>query len=466
MQREAHGNTVSRILPVSIGAVFILLYNSTVFAGAHTRGKKTEATPVVIHAGALLAIPGEQPTENATLVIRGDRIDRVEPGLLSPDELGVPGATIRDLSDYFVLPGLMDAHVHLMAQPSVFVQAARAGGVSLTKSDFATHASLHAQRSLAAGFTTLRDVGSNDESLYAVRDAINRGDIPGPRLLVAGPVISATGGHADRGRGATKTLDPDVRLSDGVCDGPVECTRTVRYLKKIGSDLVKFTATGGFMSGTGTEQQYDAEEMRAIIETAHQRGMKVAVHAYDPTAIQLAVDAGADSIEHGWLLDDDGIQIMKKTGAYLVPTLLISRPSAWARLAGTGGAAKLRDDARAFEKAYSAGVNIAFGTDVGIFDHGQNAQEFAVMVELGMSENDAIRSATVNTAALFGISDDVGTLEPGKLADLIAVKRDPLADITALYEVDFVMKTGEVVKAEGVFVGSVPTRPVGNPVKF
>jgi imidazolonepropionase-like amidohydrolase len=149
-----------------------------------------------------------------------------------------------------------------------------------------------------------------------------------------------------------------------------------------------------------------------------------------------------------------------------VPTLLISRPSAWARLAGTGGAAKLRDDARAFEKAYSAGVNIAFGTDVGIFDHGQNAQEFAVMVELGMSENDAIRSATVNTAALFGISDDVGTLEPGKLADLIAVKRDPLADITALYEVDFVMKTGEVVKAEGVFVGSVPTRPVGNPVKF
>jgi imidazolonepropionase-like amidohydrolase len=435
-------------------------------ANAQARGGNSVAAAEVIHAGSLLAIPGEQPMRRVTVLIRDGRIERVTPGFLSPQELGAPGATVRDLSERFVLPGLMDAHVHLIAQPSVFVRAARSGGVSMTRSDFTAHATLHAQRSLAAGFTTLRDVGSNDESVFAVRDAIKRGDIPGPSLLVAGPVISATGGHGDRGVGATGTLDPDVRLREAVCDGPDECTRTVRHLKKIGADLVKFTATGGFMSGTGTEQQYDAEEMQAIIDTAHQRGMKVAVHAYGAAAIRVAVAAGADSIEHGWLLDDEGIRTMLQTGAYLVPTLLISQPSAWARMAGTGGAAKLRDDARAFEKAYAAGVNIAFGTDVGIFDHGQNALEFEAMIELGMSESDAIRSATVNTAGLFGISDEVGTLEAGKRADLIAVKGDPLADITALYAVDFVMKSGRVVKIDGKFVGGIPTRPVGSPVKF
>jgi imidazolonepropionase-like amidohydrolase len=422
------------------------------------------APPTIIHAGRLLAVPGQPPMGNATLVIRGERIEHVASGFLSPGDLQEPEARVHDLSGRFVLPGLMDAHVHLVAQPSMFIAAARGG--RMTPSVITTFTSLHAQRTLAAGFTAVRDVGSNDESVFAVRDAIDRGDQPGPRILASGPVVTATGGHDDRGRGETKTLDPDVRLNEGVCDGVDECTRTVRHLKKLGADLIKFTATGGFMSNTGTEQQYDAEEMRAIISTAHQRGMRVAAHAYAADAIRVAVEAGVDSIEHGWLLDDAGIRAMKQRGTFLVPTLLISRPSDWSRMAGIGPDVTLRDDARAFEKAYAAGVRIAFGTDVGIYDHGQNALEFGVMVDLGMSPADAIRSATVVTAELFGIADDAGTLAPGKLADIIAVRGDPLEDITTLYDVDFVMKSGRAVKIDGTYIGTAVTRPVGDAVAF
>jgi len=441
----------------------ICLFAADALAGAHTE-KPPPAPPLVIHAGSLLAVPGQPPAGNSTLLIRGDRIERVESGFLSPDDLGEPGATVRDLSNRFVLPGLMDAHVHLLAQPSMFIRAAR--GTRFTPSVLTTYASAHAQRTLAAGFTTVRDVGANDESVFAVRDAINRGDLPGPRILAAGPVVTPTGGHDDRGRGATKSLDADLRLREGICDGVDECTRTVRHLKKIGADLIKFTATGGFMSNTGTEQQYDADEMAAIISTAHQRGMRVAAHAYAADAIRVAVEAGVDSIEHGWLLDDDGINLMKKRGTFLVPTLLISRPSDWSQMAGIGPDDTLRDDARAFEKAYAAGVNIAFGTDVGIYDHGQNALEFAVMVELGMSPADAIQAATMNTARLFGLEAETGSLEPGKLADIIAVRGNPLDNIEALYEIDFVMKSGRTVKPTGRYLGTVVTRPVGDALDF
>jgi len=426
------------------------------------------AEVTVIHAGRLLAIPGQSPSGPATIVVRDGRVVSVDEGVIRPDSIvgDDVSVTILDLSDRFVLPGMMDAHVHVLAQPSAFIRNAMSRGAPLNKSDLALHAVLYAQRTLAAGFTTIRDVGSNDESIFALRNAINRGDIPGPTILAAGPVISATGGHADRGNGATTTLDPDERLSNGVCDGATECMQTVRHLKQLGADLIKFTATGGFMSDTGTQQQYDADEMRAIVETAHQRGMKVAAHAYDGGAIVEAVAAGVDSIEHGWMLDDDGIRLMKKNGTYLVPTLLISRPSSWARMAGTGKATGLRDEYRAFEKAYAKGVNIAFGTDVGIFDHGQNALEFDVMVELGMTNADAIRAATVNTAALFGLADQAGTIEVGKRADLIAVDGDPLEDISALQRVEFVMKEGIVYKEGGQYVGTISVRPPGKPVSL
>jgi len=249
-----------------------------------------------------------------------------------------------------------------------------------------------------------------------------------------------------------------------VCDGATECTRAVRNNIGLGADLIKFTATGGFMSGTGTQQQYEAEEMRAIAETAQQRGLKVAAHAYAAEAAVLALEAGVDSIEHGWLLDDKALRLMKKKDAYLVPTLLISRPSAWADMAGTGKGAALRDEARAFEKAYEMGVKIAFGTDVGIFDHGQNALEFSVMTELGMSPADAIHSATVVGAELLGI--DAGAIEVGKRADIIAVAASPLEDIRQLQQVEFVMKSGVIYKQGSDYLGTVKTRPVGSPVKF
>jgi imidazolonepropionase-like amidohydrolase len=218
------------------------------------------------------------------------------------------------------------------------------------------------------------------------------------------------------------------------------------------------------MSATGTQQQYEAEEMRAIVETAHQRKLKVAAHVYSADAARVALEAGVDSLEHGWLLDDAALKQMKKQGAYLVPTLLISRPSAWAEMAGTGKGGKMRDQFRSFEKAYAMGVNIAFGTDVGIFDHGQNALEFEVMVELGMSAADAIHAATAAAAKLLGL--DGGIIEPGRRADIIAVSGSPLDDITRLQQVDFVMKSGTVYKNDGMYTGGVITRTVRSPVSF
>ena len=290
--------------------------------------------------------------------------------------------------------------------------------------------------------------------------------LAGPTILAAGSLLSPTGGHGDRGFDASESMDAVVRRAEGVCDGPTECAVAVRHNIGLGADLIKFTATGGYMSATGTQQQFELVEMQAIVATAHMRNIPVTAHAYGAEAARLALDAGVDSIEHGWQLDKAALKQMKKQGVYLVPTLLISRPSAWANMAGTGKASAQRDEFKSFENAYSSGVKIAFGTDVGIYDHGQNALEFAVMAELGMAEMDAIRSATVTTAELFGVIDERGTLEAGKYADIIAVNTDPVEDISVLQQVDFVMKSGAVVKQDGVYLGSIKTRPVGSAVKF
>jgi imidazolonepropionase-like amidohydrolase len=437
-------------------------------AGGHT-GPKLGTGLLIIHAGRLLAIPGDDPVSEQTVIISAGRIARVESGYADPESVGAEfraDPQVIDLRGHFVLPGLMDAHVHIMAQPSTFVGNAQRGGGPLSKSDLSLAGSVYAQRTLAAGFTTVRDMGSNSESVFALRDAINAGLLSGPTILASGPTLSSTGGHGDKGFGASESLHDEVRREEGVCDGADECRVAVRHNIKLGADVIKFTATGGFMSDTGTQQQYEADEIAAIIDTAHQRGIKVAVHAYATDAVALAVDAGVDSIEHGWLVDKPTLRKMKKAGIYLVPTLLISRPSAWANMAGTGKGAEQRDEFRAFENAYEMGVNIAFGTDVGIFDHGQNALEFGIMADLGMKPADAIRSATVMTAELFGVSEELGTLEVGKRADIIAVKADPLDDIRALEDVDFVMKSGAVVKQDGVYTGGVEVRSVGSPVKF
>ena len=462
-------NKLRRFLICGASFIALIMASAVANAGGHISKLGTIGKPVLIHAGSLLDQPGQAPRQAASIAVVGGRIAAVAEGHLSPEEFPdvfprPASVEVIDLSEHFVMPGMIDAHVHITAQPSLFVNNGRNGGGKITESDFALSGSVYAQRTLAAGFTSVRDMGSDAESAFALRDAINRGLLPGPNIIAAGPIISATGGHGDKGIGASKSLHSEVRLEEGVCDGATECARAVRHNIKLGSDVIKFTASGGFMSATGTQQQYEAAEMEAIISTAHQRGLKVAAHVYSADAARPALDAGVDSLEHAWLMDDKALRQMKQQGTYLVPTLLIGRPSAWADMAGTGKGAQMRDDAQAFEKALRMGVKIAFGTDVGIYDHGQNALEFEVMTELGMNTSDAIYSATVAGADLLGV--EAGSLLPGKRADLIALKESPLEDITELQRVDFVMKSGEIYKRDGRYIGKIDTRDVKSPVKF
>lgn len=439
--------------------VLLCLLSATALTQPAASGGPAQNPPdryVLVHAGTLLAIPGVRPQTKMTVVIRNDRIAAIEKGYIAAVADAAPGSELQviDLSDRFVLPGLMDAHVHLWHEPTFSRHRAERGdrhpswpGVPGTGAEGAVNAMIHARRNLAAGFTTLRDLGSDDQSVFAVRNAINAGRMIGPRILVAGSAIAVTGGHGDT-TPMSLSGDEMTRLVNGTCDGPMECRKAVRYQYKLGADVIKFTSTGGFGSNTGLEPQLFPDEIQAIVATAHLVGLKAAAHAYSPVAIKEAVRAGVDSIEHGFLLDDEGIAMMKKAGTFLVPTLSASYPPPIFRIPDPPSV-RLRNEYRAFERAYAAGLKIAFGTDAGTFTHGTNAKEFELMVGFGMTPMDAIRSATVMTAELFGISAEAGTLEPGKLADLVAVKGDPLENIAVLRTIDFVMKSGRIAKQDG-----------------
>jgi len=426
-------------------AIGLLLISAITLAQSNER-------VTVIHAGKLLAVPGDAATENQTIVLQGNRITRVEAGFTDPAQIGTDVDFI-DLSDKFVLPGLMDMHVHMLFELG---PNSRADALSVTTSMSALRGAHHARKTLNAGFTTVRDLGGDPEAIYALRDSIDRGWIPGPRILAAGSAIAATGGHGDVDGYKAELLE--LWTPDTICDGPFDCRRATRHAVKYGADWIKITATGGVLSdtATGTDQQMTEDELREIMDTAHGLGIKVAAHAHGTNGINAALRAGVDSIDHGSFLDRESIKLFKDTGAYLVPTLLPSYKIP-AQMEGNPfftDAIKEKANAASaaakvnFASAVSNNVRIAFGTDTAVTRHGYNAEEFALMVENGMSPMQAIFSATVAAADLIDRTDSLGTIEPGKLADIIAVDESPLNDISILEHVSVVIKDGALVHSK------------------
>lgn len=404
---------------------------------------------IAIHAGKVLDVRTGNFLSDQVIWIEGDRIKEI--GKASEISSRLPAGTKTiDLSNATVLPGLIDCHTHLTMTPY------DSGPAGMRKSypRQALTGARNARVTLEAGFTTVRNVGANGYSDIALRDAINAGDVPGPRMLASGPALSITGGHADN-----NYLAPQFNWSDdGVADGVDGVTRKVREDIKYGADVIKFMATGGVLSEGDNPAlaQYSPEEMKAIVDTAHGLGRKVAAHAHGATGIKYAVLAGVDSIEHGSYINDEDIELMKQRGTYLVPTVYVED---WLmeNVQNLGLTPNMIEKAKIvlpiaqehLSHAFKEGVKVAFGTDAAVYPHGLNAHEFGKMVSMGMTPLQSIQAATVNAADLIGWTDRVGTIERGKFADIIAVHGDPLADVHVLENVHFVMKDGEVIKNQG-----------------
>lgn len=403
-----------------------------------------------IHAGQLLDRPGDRPRGASTIVVRDGVVAEVRDGLVPPP----PGATLIDLSRQFVLPGLIDLHVHLYGIGGDPLRE-RLTRLNTDDADDLMTAVANARVTLEAGFTTVRDLGGDPRGIRALRDAIERGDVAGPAIVNAGSMISVTGGHGDGTNGLAEEWADAVHAHQiNVCDGPDDCRRAVRAQVGMGAQVIKFAATGGVLSNVagGLGRAMTPEEMRAIVETAHALGRKVAAHSHAAEGTKAALEAGVDSIEHGSYLDDETIRLFRTKGAYLVPTEIAPLAAvAQARAGALPPATIPKAEAAAaalhaaHKKAWAAGVKFAFGTDTGVSKHGENATEFAHLVDLGMTPAQAIRTATVAAADLLG-RDDLGTLQPGRRADIIAVAASPLEDVTRLEHVTFVMHRGVVAK--------------------
>jgi imidazolonepropionase-like amidohydrolase len=406
----------------------------------------------LIHAGRLLDRPGRPPRGQSTIVVRAGRIAEVRDGFSAP----AVGERVVDLSDRYVLPGLIDMHVHLYSEGDPL--KARLEGQTRDYEDAVLIAARNARVTLEAGFTTVRDLGGEARGIATLRDFINNGELPGPTIVPAGRMVSVSSGHGDV-NGLNRTLTRALRDdADSVCNGAESCRQAVRNQVSQGAEVIKFAATGGVNSNVagGLARQMFDDEMKAIVDTARSFGRKATAHAHGKDGIDSALRAGVDSIEHGSFIDDETIALFKRTGAYLVPTMLApvaalaqarrgDRPPASLVKAEEAAAAARASHVRAFK----AGVKVVFGTDSGVPPHGINAQEFKLMVDAGMAPAAAIQAATVNAADLLGRSATLGTIEPGKDADIIAVDGDPVADVTRLERVDFVMRRGTVHKLGG-----------------
>ncbi|NJC04460.1 imidazolonepropionase-like amidohydrolase [Sphingomonas kaistensis] len=411
------------------------------------------AQPVtVIHAGTLIDVPGRAPKRNASIIVQGRKIVEIRSGFAD-----VPGARVVDLRTSTVMPGLIDSHVHLGGLDDRL--QARLQAPVRNEEDEAYTALTNAKKTLAAGFTTVRDLGGDPPGIRALKGAINSGAFVGPSIIMAARMISVSGGHGDPVNGVNRELaEIGHDHQTNVCNGVDDCRRATREQIRDGADVVKIAATGGVLSNVagGLNQQMADDEMKAVVDTARSFDRKVAAHAHGTSGINGALRAGVSSIEHGTFANDESFRLYKQTGAYYVPTLLAPAaaykdgergaltPAQFEKAAAAKGNAE-----KSFARAVREGVKIAFGTDSAVSPHGKNAEEFALMVRNGMAPADAIKAATVNAADLLGVSAVAGTIEPGKDADIVAVEGDPIANIRLLENVGFVMKWGQVFKANG-----------------
>lgn len=413
-----------------------------------------DAQTTLIHAGKVLVGTEQSVKEQQTLVIEGNKIAAIKAGYLTTQQLDLNDADVIDLKNQMVLPGLIDMHVHVTFERDATRNPHQ--WVTEYEADYALRSLKYLKRTVNAGFTSVRDLGSSYQVIFPLKRAVERGDIVGPRIFAAGDMITPTGGHADMHgyrRDITKATEGGGL---GVCDGADDCTRAVRDVIKSGADVIKITATGGVLSNTaaGVNQQFTDEELSAIVNTAHHLGRKVTAHAHGTEGIKAALRAGVDSIEHGSFLDKDTVKLFKKQDAYLVPTLLagatvkeevLNNPNMPKAIAEKVEfvAPKMEES---FKLALKNKVKIAFGTDSGVSKHGDNAKEFELLVKYGMTPKQAIKSATVEAAKLLGQSDNLGDLSVGKQADIISVNMNVLDNINELSQVQFVMKGGKVLK--------------------
>ncbi|MCV0415814.1 MAG: amidohydrolase family protein [Brevundimonas sp.] len=410
-----------------------------------------DQTTTFLEVGRLLADPETGVVQrDKTLVIRGNQVVETRDGFVGDASQG----RVVDLRGAFVLPGLIDSHVHLTGQQN---PNARLENVTQSDADQAMVGVRYARRTLMAGFTTVADLGASNEAIFALREAVRRGDVPGPRIIAAGSAVSIHGGHGDINGYREDVMH--LLSSESICSGPEDCMRAVRTQVRAGADIIKITATGGVLSNTaaGLAQQFSDPELAAIVESAHRMGRQVTAHAHGVDGINAFLRAGGDSIEHGTYLDDQSIRLFKQHDAWLVPTLLAgdfvariaSGPDNFFTPAQTAKALeagpRMLDMAR---RAHEGGVRIAFGTDSGVSAHGDNAQEFALLVRAGLTPLEAVQAATVGAAEHLRISGEAGKIAPGRPADIVAVAGDPLTDVTELERMRFVMKGGVIYRAD------------------
>jgi imidazolonepropionase-like amidohydrolase len=418
---------------------------SLAFACAAPAAEPAGPRWVLLRAGTLIDGTGAAPRRGVDVLVKDDRIEAVGANLAAP-----AGATTIDLAGQTLLPGLIDCHTHLTFEVSA---GTLLGGVTRTPADQAIEATIYARRTLEAGFTTVRNVGANDFVDVALKQAIDRGTVPGPRMIVSTNSFSIIGGHGDANGYRPGILEDHLDYTQGLPTGADECRKAVRYAHKHGAGVIKIMTTGGVLSANDAldSRAFSDEELAAIVDEARLLGLKVCSHAHGAEGIKSAVRAGVNSIEHGTYLDDEAVRLMKEKGCWLVPTRCAGEwvheqadkggipPHAVAKAKQVGPVMR-----QSFQRALTGGVKIAFGTDAGVFPHGQNAREFKLMTDLGMKPMAAIVSATKDAAELLGWNE-VGVIERGRYADFVAVRGDPLADITLLERPSIVIQAGAIV---------------------